>query len=70
MSSAIPITALEVPLYWHHARLAPPAVERLTRVVVVGAHRGPRKSDLAGHGFFLRRRVAVASLESSASRLR
>lgn len=30
----VPGTALEVPLHWQHARLAPPAVERLTRAVV------------------------------------
>jgi LysR family transcriptional regulator (chromosome initiation inhibitor) len=30
----VPGTALEVPLYWHHARLAPAAVERLTRAVM------------------------------------
>ena len=46
-------------------------VEPLTNPTAhVGAHREAQESDLAGHGFFLRRRVAVASLESSASRLR
>jgi LysR family transcriptional regulator (chromosome initiation inhibitor) len=34
----VPSTALEVPLYWHHARLAPAAVDRLTRAVVAEAH--------------------------------
>ena len=33
----VPGTALEVPLHWQHARLAPPAVERLTRAVVAEA---------------------------------
>ncbi|BDG08425.1 LysR family transcriptional regulator ArgP [Anaeromyxobacter paludicola] len=32
-------TALDVPLHWHHARLAPAAVERLTRAVVAEARR-------------------------------
>jgi LysR family transcriptional regulator (chromosome initiation inhibitor) len=33
----LPASPLEVPLYWHHVRLAPPAVERLTRAVVQAA---------------------------------
>jgi hypothetical protein len=34
----------------------------------VGAHRGPRKSELAGHERFFFRRVAVSALAVSASR--
>jgi hypothetical protein len=34
----------------------------------VGAHLGPRKSELAGHERFLFRRVAVSALAVSASR--
>lgn len=30
----LPGSALEVPLHWQHARIAPPAVDRLTRAVV------------------------------------
>ena len=40
-------TALEVPLHWHHAPLAPAAVERPTRAVVAEARerlRPPRGS--------------------------
>lgn len=33
----VPQTAIEVPLHWQHARLAPPALERLTRAVVAEA---------------------------------
>jgi hypothetical protein len=36
----------------------------------VGDHREARKSELAGHDRFFRRRVAVSSLASAASRLR
>jgi LysR family transcriptional regulator, chromosome initiation inhibitor len=33
----VPGTPLDVPLHWQHARLAPPALERLTRAVVAEA---------------------------------
>jgi LysR family transcriptional regulator (chromosome initiation inhibitor) len=33
----VPGSAVEVPLHWQHARLAPPAVDRLTRAVVAEA---------------------------------
>ncbi|HET9552850.1 MAG TPA: LysR family transcriptional regulator ArgP [Anaeromyxobacteraceae bacterium] len=33
----VPGTAIDVPLHWQHARLAPPALERLTRAVVAEA---------------------------------
>jgi hypothetical protein len=42
----------------------------LKPVSVVGAHEEPRKSELAGQERFFRRRVSVASLDCSASRLR
>lgn len=41
----VPGTALEVPLYWHHARLAPPAIERLTRAVVAEARVRLQRGD-------------------------
>lgn len=36
----VPGTSIDVPLHWQHARLAPPALERLTRAVVAEAREG------------------------------
>jgi len=46
----VPGTRLEVQLYWHHARLAPPAVERLTRAVVGEARVRLQRADPARTG--------------------
>lgn len=39
----VPGTALKVPLHWQHARLTPPALERLTPAVIAEARETLRR---------------------------